>query len=79
MRRTVLASLETEDGTQCVDFFVREDGTFGFEHYRSEHDGSSRWQDLGRYSGLTYASGQEALHAAKQQVPWLRRDEVWRW
>ena len=79
MRCTVLASLETEDGTQCVDLFVREDGTFGFEQYRSEYDGSSRWQGLGKYSRLTYASGPEALHAAKQHVPWLRREEVWRW
>jgi hypothetical protein len=76
---TVLASLETEDATQCVDFFLREDGTFGFEQYRSEYDGSSRWQCLGRYSQLTYASGQEALQAAKQHVPWLRREERWRW
>ena len=79
MRCTVLASLETEDGTQCVDFFVRDDGTFGFEQYRSEYDGSSQWQSLGKYSRLTYASGQAALHAAKQHVPWLRREEVWRW
>ncbi len=79
MRCTVLASLETGDGTQCVDFFVRDDGTFGFEQYRGEYDGSSRWQSLGKYSRLTYPSGQEALHAAKQHVPWLGREEVWRW
>jgi len=78
-RATVLASLETDDGAQCVDFFMREDGTFGFEHYRGEYDGSSRWQSLARYSRLTYASGPQALQAAKQHVPWLRREERWRW
>lgn len=79
MNCTVLASLETEDGTQCVDFFVREDGTFGFEQYRGEHDGGSRWQSLGKYSHLSFASGQEALHVTKQHVAWLDRAEVWRW
>jgi hypothetical protein len=79
MRCTVLTSLETPDGTQCVDFFLREDGTFGFEQYRSEYDGPSQWQSLSKYSQLTFASGQEALQAAKQHVPWLGRVEVWRW
>ena len=79
MKSTVLASLETEDGTQCVDFFRREDGTFGFEQYRGEYDGAAAWQSLGKYSHLSFASGEEALWAAKQHVPWLGREEVWRW
>jgi len=79
MKSTVLASLETDDHTQCVDFFRREDGTFGFEQYRGDHDGSAAWESLGKYSQLTFASGPEALHAARQHVPWLRAEEVWRW
>ena len=79
MSNTVLASLESEDGTQCVDLFLRTDGTFGFEQYRGEHDGSSDWQNLSKYSQLSFASGDEALHAAKQRVSWLGRSEVWRW
>jgi hypothetical protein len=79
MKCTVLTSLETEDGTQCVDFFLREDGTFGFEQYRSEYDGPSRWQSLSKYSHLTFDSGPEALQTAKQHVPSLCRAEVWRW
>ena len=79
MRSTVLASLETEDGTQCVDFFLREDGTFSFEQYRGEYDGATRWQSLGKYGQLSFGSGQEALRVAKQQVSWLSQAEVWRW
>jgi hypothetical protein len=79
MTWSVLASLETEDGTQCVDFFRRDDGTFGFELYRSEYDGASRWQSLNRYSRLAFASGLAALQAAQQHVLWLDRTEVWRW
>ena len=58
MRNTVLASIETEDGSQCVDFFLREDGTFGFEQYRGEYDGATRWQSLGKYAQLSFSSGQ---------------------
>ena len=79
MSNKVLASLESEDGTQCVDFFVREDGMFGFEQFRSEYDGSSRWQSLGRSSRLSFASGEDALRAAKLQVSWLGGAQVWRW
>ena len=75
----VLASIETDDGAQCVDFFRRGDGTFGFEQYRSDYDGVSRWQSLSKYSQLVFASGQEALDAARPCVPWLRRIDVWRW
>ena len=77
--RTVLASLETQDGSECVDVFVREDGTYGFEQYRREYDGAGQWQDLGKYSQLVFASASEALAGAKQHVPWLGRDQVWRW
>ena len=79
MKNTVLASFETIDGTQCVDVFRREDGTFGFEQYRRESDGVSGWQSLGMYSQLSFASGEEALDLAKQRVAWLSRTEVWRW
>jgi hypothetical protein len=79
MSNTVLASFESGDGTQCVDFFLRKDGTFGFEQYRGEYDGSNRWQSLNKYSQLSFASGQEALHVAKQRMSWLGQSEVWRW
>ena len=75
----VLASFEDADGGQCVDVFARAGGSFGFEQYRSDLDGSSRWQSLNRFSQLRFASGEEALSSAKQRVPWLKPSEVWRW
>lgn len=79
MKNTVLASLETADRTQCVDFFVRPDGSFGFEHYRADLDGAGRWQSLNRYSQLSFATGDEALRVAKQRLPWLDPQTAWRW
>ena len=79
MKRKVLASFEDADGAQCIDLFEREDGSFGFEQFRSELDGGSRWQCLDRYSQLSFESGAEALRSAQQRVPWLNQAEVWRW
>ena len=79
MKHTVLASIEDADGARCVDLFEREDGSFGFEQFRGELDGDSRWQSLERYSQLSFASGAEALRAAQQRVAWLDPAVVWRW
>ena len=42
MTVTVLAPFESADRMLCVDVFRRGDGSFGFEEFRSERDGSSR-------------------------------------
>ena len=75
----VLASFEDRLRAHCVDIFVRENGTFGFEEFRSDSDGGGRWQSLGRYSQLSYASGELALREAKERVAWLENVGPWRW
>jgi hypothetical protein len=42
MTVTVLASFESADRMLCVDVFRRSDGSFAFEEFRSELDGSTR-------------------------------------
>jgi hypothetical protein len=75
----VLISIESPDASHCVDIFVRADGTFGFEEFRGESDGAARWQSLGRYQSLTFASGPAALSEAKLRIQWLPASESWRW
>ena len=79
MPSKVIASFESPDSSHCVDIFVREDGSFGFEEFRGELDGAARWQSLGKHGSLVFTSGALALEAAKQRVPWLGRFESWRW
>jgi hypothetical protein len=79
MTSKVLASFEDRFGSECVDIFVRENGTFRFEQFRGESDGSGRWQSLGKHSHLSFASGEEALLEAKQRVAWLESMGPWRW
>jgi hypothetical protein len=79
MSNKVLASFEDQFGSRCVDIFIRENGTFGFEEFRGESDGSCRWQPLGRHAHLSFASGEEALLEAKRRVVWLENTGAWRW
>jgi hypothetical protein len=79
MPNKVLASFEHTDRTHCVDVFVRDDGSFGFEEFRGESDGAARWQSLGKYGTLVFASGEAALAAAKAHVAWLPSSEPWRY
>ena len=60
---TVVASLESGDGTRCIDLFKRDDGTFGFEEYRRDPEDPYGWRDAGYFLTDVYPS-QEAAHAA---------------
>lgn len=79
MPRNVIASFESPDGSHCLDIFTREDGSYGFEEFRGEFDGAARWQSLGKHGSLVFKSGELALEAAKERVPWLSKFESWRW
>ncbi len=79
MSDKVLASFEDAFRSHCVDIFLRTDGTFGFEEFRSEVDGNGSWQSLGRYSNLSFASGAQALDEAQLRVAWLENPGPWRW
>ena len=72
----VVASFESLAGDHCVDIFVRDDGTFGFEEYRRDHEDLSGWFSLHRYAHQVFASDEEALAQAKAMVAWLTTDRA---
>jgi hypothetical protein len=74
MGNTVLASLENPFGDYCIDVFVREDGTFGFEEFRRDPEDAGGWRSLHRYSGLVFNSRDDALARARACVAWLKQD-----
>ena len=69
--KRVLRSIETVDGSKCVDLFIRTDGTHGFEEYRRDVEDARGWFPIGRYAYLLYATENEARSAAIATVPWL--------
>ena len=52
----VMESFENDLEDRCVDFFVRDDGTFGFEEYRRDHEEGGRWSKVGQFSGTRFSS-----------------------
>lgn len=69
--RTVLESIENDDGSRCVDLFMRPDGTWGFEEFRRDAEDGGRWTAVARYGGTTFTARAEALAAALEHVRWL--------
>ena len=67
----VMESFENDLEDRCVDFFVRDDGTFGFEEYRRDHEEGGRWSKVGQFSGTRFSSLETAKASAKYLVPWL--------
>jgi len=67
----VLASIETDDGQRCVDLFVRQDQSFGFEEYRRDPEDPRGWFAVGGYRDLSFASEHQARDAATACVPWF--------
>ena len=67
-----LVPYATDDGTRCVDIFVRADGTFGFEVFRRDVEDGGTWYITGHYNGRRFASRADAEAAAKAAAPWQR-------
>ena len=67
----VVASFNNETGDHCVDIFRRDDGSFGFEEYRRDHEDLRGWFPLHRYHGLVFASEADALERARTAVEWM--------
>jgi len=66
----VLQSIHNPNADRCVDVFVRDDGTFGYEEYRRDHEEGGAWYPLRRYSQQIFRTQDQALKQAKATVQW---------
>lgn len=67
----VVASFNSPAGDHCVDIFVREDGSFGFEEYRRDPEDMKGWFPLHHYSSQVFATERDALAQATAAVAWM--------
>jgi hypothetical protein len=67
----VFDSIETADGTRCVDLFRRPDATFGFEEFRRDPEDAGAWTPVAYFFGRAFANEDDALSAALAAVAWL--------
>lgn len=74
MNSRIVASFNSSTGDHCVDIFVREDGTFGFEEYRRDPEDMRGWFSLHRYSNQIFTTEQDALAKARAAVVWMLED-----
>ncbi len=71
-KNRVLRSIETPDGGRCVDFFIRPDGSFGFEEYRRDTEDARGWFPIGFHAEKVFSSEDEAEDKALTAVSWLK-------
>jgi len=69
---TVLHSIQTPTGDYCVDIFVREDGTYGFEEFRRDAEDMGRWVGINYYSSQLLGTELEATDNAKTNIEWFK-------
>lgn len=70
----VFQSLHNFTQDQCVDLFVRDDGSFGYEEYRRDCEDGGGWFSLRRYSLMTFETQTQARKHAEETVAWLLSD-----
>jgi hypothetical protein len=72
-RFVVLESIENTERDRCVDFFVRPDGSFGFEEFRRDPEDGGTWTQVARYADVRYDSRDQGYAAASHRIGWLAR------
>ena len=55
----------------CVDIFRRPDGTFGFQHYRRDHETVEGWFPLDEQAQTRCQTEADAVNLARSTVVWL--------
>ena len=67
----VFVSIEDFEHNRCVDFFSRENASYGFEEFRRDVEDGGQWTPVHYYSSVAYLSPADALNAAERSVHWL--------
>ena len=70
-KNRVLHSINNDNADRCVDVFVRQDGTYGFEEFRRDAEDARGWFVIGSHSIRIFNDDGAALVAAKRAVSWL--------
>ena len=71
-KNTVILSFNNDEGNLCLDIFIRENDTFGFEEYRKDPENIDGWYKVGNYSDKIYKNQKEAYKNACKNILWLK-------
>jgi hypothetical protein len=70
----VLQSLHNLTQDHCVDVFVRDDGSYGYDEYRRDYEDGGRWFSLHRYSHLVFDTQADVHKHVEETVVWVLSD-----
>ena len=69
---SVLYSITDVTETRCLDFFSRDNKTYGFEEYRREIEDAKGWYSIGGYKNLIFKNPKTAMSFANERVIWFK-------
>ena len=70
-KNTVIFSINNDEGNLCLDIFIRENKTFGFEEFRKDPENINGWYKIGNYGDKIYFNQKEAYENACKNIMWL--------
>lgn len=70
-KNKVMRSLNSEDGSLCVDLFLRPDGTFGYEEFRRDVEDGRGWFPIGFFGEKIFSRREDAWREAITTISWL--------
>ncbi len=69
---TVLISVNAPGDLLCVDVFLRDDGSYGFEEFRRDPEDGRGWFPVGGFSSQRFETEDAATRAAESAVVWFQ-------
>ena len=64
--QVVINSINNDDNNLCIDFFIRNNNTFGYQEYRKDPENISGWYRIGNYDHKIFLS--ETMHIKMQRI-----------
>jgi len=71
--QVVIQSINNDESNLCIDFFTRNNGTFGYEEYRKDPENASSWYKIGYFTYKIFSSKDEAYNDAVKTISWLNK------
>ena len=71
--QVVIQSINNNESNLCIDFFTRNNGTFGYEEYRKDPENTSGWYKIGYFTYKIFSSKDEAYNDALKTISWLNK------
>ena len=70
--QVVINSINNDNNSLCIDFFIRNNKTFGYQEYRKDPENISEWYTIGNYDYKVFLNKDDAYHDAKKTIVWFK-------